>query len=136
MATANDYLYIQQIDDLQFFQGDTVTIPFSFVNGNNQPIDLRYYEVWWYLCPYGRYKSPTLVLNSVDLNEFGIPEIIIDDGTPNICYVNLDDSLTKELDYVKYTHQPVVVLRRNNKVEKYLRAEGNILFKPEIRDFE
>lgn len=133
MASSTDY--VTKLPDLEFFQGDTVTIPFEFYDGENNPIDLTEVSVYWYCCPYGRYSSPAIILNSVDINKYGYKDIIINERQKNICYVNLNQEITKDMRYVKYTHQPVVVLNKGTVVEKYIRAEGNIIFKPMIKSF-
>lgn len=135
MASSLANEYVMQIPDMVFFQGDTISIPFAFYDGQNDPIDLRLTEVYWYCAPYGKPKSPTLILNSVDIQENGEPKIVINEGTPNVCYVNLNVEDTKQMTYIKYTQQPVVVLKNNRGTRKYIRAEGNILFKPMISDF-
>ena len=34
--------------------------------------------------------------------------------------------------YVKYTHQPVIVINTKTGLKRFIRAEGNITFKPMI----
>lgn len=133
---SNKNIYVSEIADLTFFQGDTVTIPFIFYDGDNEPIDLHRVDVYWYLCPYGRYKTPALILSDKQLDAMGIPKIVINDAQPNLCYVNLSFEDTKKLNYVKYTHQPVIVLKNSRGTRRYIRAEGNIIFKPYIEDFK
>lgn len=135
MAITSANAYITKIEDLEFFQGDTVTIPFEFYDRNGNPIDLTKVDVYWYLCPYGRYKTPALILDSVTLDTSGVPKITINESQPNLCYVNLSFEETKILNYVKYTHQPVLVLRNSRGTRRYIRAEGNIIFRPYIEDF-
>lgn len=126
--------YVMQIPDMTFFQGDTVTIPFEFYDGQNTPIDLTNVTVYWYCCPYGKPNSPTLVLDSVTKNALGETKIVINERTPNLCYVNLSAEDTKNMTYVKYTQQPVIVLTNSRGTRRYIRAEGNIIFKPMIKD--
>ena len=38
------------------------------------------------------------------------------------------------MTYVKYTQQPVIVLTNSRGTRRYIRAEGNIIFKPMIED--
>ena len=128
-------VYVSQIDDLTFFQGDTVTIPFEFYDGENTPIDLHLVDVYWYCCPYGRYKTPALILSDKQKDDLGVGKITIDELEPNICYVNLSYEDTRKLNYIKYTHQPVIVLKNSRGTRRYIRAEGNIIFKPYITDF-
>lgn len=47
--------YIQKLPDLEFFAGDTITIPFIFYDSQMNPIDLHRVDVYWYLCPYGQF---------------------------------------------------------------------------------
>ena len=129
-------VYVTKIDNLEFFQGDTVTIPFEFVDGDGNPIDLRYVDVYWYLCPYGQYRSPALVMNNKTMDDAGNPQIEIDDIQHNICYVHLSYLDTRKLDYIKYSHQPVLILKNSLGTRRYIRAEGDIIFKPYIRDLQ
>ena len=129
-------VYVTKIDNLEFFQGDTVTIPFEFVDGDGDPIDLRYVDVYWYLCPYGQYRSPALVMNDKTMDNVGNPQIEIDDIQHNICYVHLSYLDTRKLDYIKYSHQPVLILKNSLGTRRYIRAEGDIIFKPYIRDLQ
>ena len=131
-----DNEYVMQIPDMTFFQGDTIIIPFEFYDGQNTPIDLTRVTVYWYLCPYGKPKSPVLVLDSVTKDAKGETKIVINEGTPNVCYVNLSVEDTKSMTYVKYTQQPVVVLTNSRGTRRYIRAEGNIIFKPMIEDIK
>ena len=130
--TNNDY--VLKIPDMTFFQGDTIVIPFEFYDGQGQPIDLTTVSVYWYLCPYGKPKSPTLVLDSRTQDEKGETKIVINEGEKNVCYVNLSVEDTKNMTYVKYTQQPVIVLTYSRGTRRYIRAEGNIIFKPMIKD--
>ena len=98
------------------------------------PIDLTTVTVYWYLCPYGKPKSPVLVLDSKTKNEKGETKIVINEGEKNLCYVNLSVEDTKNMTYVKYTQQPVIVLTNSRGTRRYIRAEGNIIFKPMIED--
>lgn len=126
--------YVQQIDDLTFFQGDTVTIPFEFYDGENNPIDLNLVDIYWNLCPYGEYRNPVLILSSKDLDPSGVPKITIDELQPNKCFVNLSQDDTSSLDYIKYTHQPILILKNSRGTRRYIRAEGNIIFRPQIKE--
>lgn len=126
--------YVQQLDDLTFFQGDTITIPFEFYDGENNPIDLNQVDVYWYLCPYGKYDTPSLILSEKDLDSSGIPKITIDELQDNLCYVNLSQEDTGGLEYGKYTHQPVIIFKNSRGTRRYIRAEGNIIFKHQIKE--
>lgn len=131
-----DNEYVMQIPDMTFFQGDTIIIPFEFYDGQNTPIDLTRVTVYWYLCPYGKPKSPVLVLDSVTKDAKGETKIVVNEGMPNVCYVNLNVEDTKSMTYGKYTQQPVVVLTNSRGTRRYIRAEGNIIFKPMIEDIK
>lgn len=126
--------YVQKIEDLTFFQGDTVTIPFAWYDGYNNPIDLSNVDIYWYLCPYGKYNMPVITLSESDLDSSGVPKITIDETEPNLCFIHLTEEDTGQLDYIKYTQQPVLVFKNSRGTRKYLRAEGNIIFKPEIKE--
>lgn len=123
--------YVTQIQDLEFFQGDTVSIPFMFVDVDGEPIPIRSSDsVKWYLCPFGQYKQPVIILDS----KSGDGKIVIDRNT-NIVYINLDEKLTKNLTYGKYVQQPVLFYDINGTLTRFQRAEGNIIFKQKINDF-
>lgn len=127
--------YIQKLPDLEFFAGNTITIPFVFYDSLMNPIDLHRVDVYWYLCPYGRYKTPSLILSDKQVDALNNPKILISDVEPNLCYVNLSYEDTKKLAYIKYTQQPVLILKNSRGIRRYIRAEGNLLFLPYIEDF-
>ena len=61
--------YSQQIDDITFFQGDTITIPFQFIDFDGDVVTLRKTSksqtyVKWLLCPFGQYQNPLIELKS------------------------------------------------------------------------
>lgn len=123
--------YVNTIDDMEFFQGDTVTIPFKFLDSNGDVIDLTGGDTMkWYLCPFGQFQAPAIVLSSEN------PDEIFVDPITSVAYVKLNDSITGDLTYGKYVQQPVLYhnLGTGN-TERYLRAQGNVLFKYKIRDF-
>lgn len=128
--TNNDY--VLKIPDMTFFQGDTITIPFEFYDGNGMPIDLNSLDIYWYLCPYGKPKSPVLILDNKTPNKEGEIKIIVNERIKNLCYVNLSIEDTKNMNYVKYTHQPVLVVNTKTGLKRFIRAEGTIIFKPMI----
>lgn len=136
MASSLSTEYVMQIPDMTFFQGDTITIPFEFYDGQNTPIDLTRVTVYWYCCPYGKPKSPVLVLDSVTKDAKGETKIVVNERINNLCYVNLNVEDTKKMTYVKYTQQPVIVLTNSRGTRRYIRAEGNIIFKPMIEDIK
>lgn len=127
--------YVQKLQDLVFFSGDTITIPFVWYDGDMEPIDLRRVDVYWYLCPYGQYKSPAIILSDKKKDSMGVAEIVVNEGTPNLCYVNLSYELTKQLNYIKYSYQPVLVLKNSRGTRRYIRAEGDVIFRNYIHDF-
>lgn len=127
--------YVTKMPDLTFFAGDTITIPFEFVDTEFNPIDLSNIEIVWYLCPYGRYTMPELIIKDSDIDNRGNRKIIVSGTGRNIANVNLSFEDTRILDQVKYSHQPVLIHENARGRREYLRAEGNIIFRPRIRDF-
>lgn len=124
-------IYVTQLQDLEFFQGDTVSIPFLFTDSDGDPIPLKPSDsVKWYLCPFGQYRQPVIILDSN--SDDG--KLIIDKDT-NVVYVNLDEQITKNLTYGKYIQQPVLFYDSGGNTNRYLRAEGNIIFKQKIHEF-
>ena len=86
--------YSQQIDDITFFQGDTITIPFQFIDFDGDVVTLRKTPksqtyVKWLLCPFGQYQNPLIELKSDSVNSPS-GDVYIDDET-NIVYVHIDD---------------------------------------------
>lgn len=121
--------YVNTIDDMEFFQGDTVTIPFKFLDSDGDVIDLTGGDIMkWYLCPFGQFQAPVLELSSEN------PDDIWVDPVTSIAYVKLDDEKTGSLTYGKYVQQPVLFHNVGNSMKRYLRAQGNILFKYKIRE--
>ncbi len=132
-----DYAY--QIDDITFFQGDTITIPFQFIDYNDDVITLKSSPtsrtyVKWSLCPLGQYQAPLIELKS-DTVGSSAGDIVIDDET-NIVYVNLDDSITQNLIYGKYTQQIALYydFQDGTPLKEFRRAQGNLLFNFKIDD--
>ena len=133
-------VFVQQIGDIQLFQGDTVTIPFQFIDYGNTPIPLKksntdktYIE--WRLCPYGQPQSPVLELKSTSSN-LNTDEIYIAPES-NIVYVNLDASRTNGLIYGEYMQQ--IILHYDfgdgSATKDFLRAQGVIIFREKIQDY-
>ena len=132
--------YTQQIDDIQFFQGDTVTIPFQFIDYDGDPIPLIKSDkdrttVEWRLCPYGQPQNPLLKLESSQ-NNIKTDDIYIDPDT-DIFYVNLSDEKTKGLIYGKYMQQVILHYDFDDGSPRkdFLRAQGFVLFKEKIQDY-
>lgn len=132
--------FVQQIDDVQFFQGDTVTIPFQFIDYNEHEIPLVKSDtdkttVEWRLCPYGQPQNPLIQLESTQDN-IKTDDVYIDPDT-NVIYVNLDDQKTKSLIYGKYMQQ--VILHYDfgdgSPRKDFLRAQGFVVFKEKIQDY-
>ena len=128
--------YSQQIDDMEFFQGDTIIIPFQFIDYDGDPIILNLSPknktyVKWLLCPYGQYGNPLLELKSDPTNS-SAGDIVVDDDT-NIAYVKLTDSLTKSLIYGKYVQQIVLYYDNGSgTLREFRRAQGFVTFKRKI----
>lgn len=117
--------YVYQIPDMEFFAGDTISIPFGFYydDAYRDPINITACDVEWRLCPYGQYEYPALTKTAVvSRDKFWY------------CLVNLSYEDTKDLDYIKYSHQIAVIytdLKGNQR--EFLRAEGDIIFRPRIK---
>lgn len=132
--------FSQQIDDIEFFQGDTITIPFQFVDFNGDVITLRKTNnsqtyVKWQLCPYGQYQAPLIELKS-DVNDPQNGNVSIDTDT-NIVYVNLDSVMTANLTFGKYVQQIVLYydFEDGNSQKEFRRAQGFLIFKQKIDDY-
>lgn len=110
--------YVTKIRDLEYFQGDKISIPFAFKDENNNMIDLRRVRVELRICPYGQPDYPVLV-KAAQINQ----------SEPHRCLVNLYLEDTINLDYGKYTYQPVII----NGTDEYIRAQGYIIFSRRIR---
>lgn len=132
--------FYQQIDDIELFQGDTVTLPFQFTDYNEDVIPLIVSDksktsVEWRLCPYGQPQNPILQLKSTQENN-KTDDVYIDTDT-NVAYVNLDAARTRNLIYGKYTQQ--IILHYDfgdgSAPKDFLRAQGFMNFKNKIQDF-
>ena len=132
--------FSQQIDDIEFFQGDTITIPFQFIDFNGDVITLRKTNnsqtyVKWQLCPYGQYQATLIELKS-DVNDPQNGNVSIDTDT-NIVYVNLDSAMTANLTFGKYVQQIVLYydFEDGNSQKEFRRAQGFLIFKQKIDDY-
>lgn len=130
-------MFYQQIDDIEFFQGDTITIPFQFIDYNNDVIQLRKTDrsqtyVKWLLCPYGQFQNPVIELKS-SVTGTDNDDVVIDDIT-NIVYVKLDSAKTRNLIYGKYVQQIILYYDfEDGKTQKeFRRAQGFVIFKQKI----
>lgn len=132
--------FYQQIDDIELFQGDTVTLPFQFIDYNGDTIPLiisnkSKTSVEWRLCPYGQPQNPILQLQSTQGNN-KTDDVYIDTDT-NVAYINLGAEKTKNLIYGKYMQQ--IILHYDfgdgNAPKDFLRAQGFMNFKNKIQDF-
>lgn len=131
--------YSQRIDDIEFFQGDTITIPFQFVDYDGKPILLRPSPksrtyVKWSLCPYGQYQNPLVELKSDPANS-SAGDIVIDEDT-NVAYIRLDDSITSNLVFGKYVQQIALYydFMDGSPLKEFRRAQGFVVFKFKIDD--
>ena len=131
--------YSQRIDDIEFFQGDTITIPFQFVDYDGEPITLRPSPksrtyVKWSLCPYGQYQNPLVELKSDPANS-SAGDIVIDEDT-NVAYIRLDDSITSNLVFGKYVQQIALYydFMDGSPLKEFRRAQGFVVFKFKIDD--
>ena len=130
-------MFYQQIDDIEFFQGDTITIPFQFIDYNNDVIQLRKTDksqtyVKWLLCPYGQFQNPVIELKS-SVTGVDNDDIVIDDIT-NIAYVKLDSAKTRNLIYGKYIQQIILYYDFEDGAmqKEFRRAQGSVIFKQKI----
>jgi hypothetical protein len=133
--------YSQQIDDITFFQGDTITIPFQFIDFDGDVVTLRKTPksqtyVKWLLCPFGQYQNPLIELKSDSVNSPS-GDVYIDDET-NIVYVHIDDSKTQKLIHGKYVQQIILYydFENGNPQKEFRRAQGFVIFNEKIRDYE
>ena len=129
--------FVQQIDDIEFFAGDTIVIPFQFIDYDNDVITInkgnRTY-VKWSLCPYGHYQNPLVELKS-DPSSPTAGDILVDDAT-NTAYVRLDSSITNKLIYGKYVQQIALYydFGDGQPLKEFRRAQGFVIFKLKIDD--
>ena len=122
--------YVNTIENIEFFQGDTVVLPFKFVDSDCRVIKIMPTDYFvWYLCPYGNYDMPVIVLDSRTDTDY-----IWYDTSKNVYYVKITDKLTRYLDYGKYVQQPVLFANSGSGVERFQRAEGTILLKRKIAE--
>ena len=121
----NDYIY--RIPIMEFYREDTINLFFRFwytpnLYGEVLPIDLSLgVRPVWYLCPYRQYNNPVLIKN-----------MIISAREKNLCSVALTSEDTRDLDYIKFSHQPILIMQDNPNM-KYIRAEGDIILHPNIK---
>jgi len=132
--------FSQQIDDIEFFQGDTISIPFQFIDFDGDVITLRKTNksktyVKWQLCPYGQYQNPLIELKS-DINNPKNGDVFIDTDT-NIVYVNLTSSMTQGLIFGKYVQQITLYYDFEDGLsqKEFRRAQGFVIFKQKIDDY-
>lgn len=99
MATNTNNSYVQRMDLVEMFHGDTITIPFEFWYSETEPIDLSEMnvEVLWTLCPYGQYEYPAI-----------IKPMVISDAEHHVAtvYLTIDDMANLD-DAIKYSQQPI-----------------------------
>ena len=133
--------YSQQIDDITFFQGDTITIPFQFIDFDGDVVTLRKTPksqtyVKWHLYPFDQYQNPLIKLKSDSVNSPS-GDVYIDDET-NIVYVHIDDSKTQKLIHGKYVQQIILYydFENGNPQKEFRRAQGFVIFNEKIRDYE
>jgi hypothetical protein len=123
MAIADDS-YIQKIDLIKMFHGDTLTIPVEFWYSPAEPIDLTEdgIEVLWSLCPYGQYDYPAIV-----------KPMVVSDALHYLATVYLTYADMSSLDdAIKYNQQPIIRYVKDGLTREYRRAEGDVLFWPRI----
>lgn len=117
--------FVQKVDLIEMFNGDTLTIPFEFYRTPTDPIDLLEMnaKVLWTLCPYGQVDYPVLS-----------KPMVISETEPYLATVYLTIEDTKNLnDSTKYTHQPIVIYTNMDGTREYRRAQGDVLMWPRIK---
>jgi len=122
----NENTYVGVIPSMEYFREDTINIHFRFWyppdgNGELKPIDLTHdIKPMWYLCPYNQFQNPVVE-----------KQMLVSAVNKNMATVRLTSKDTQYLDFIKYTHQPVLETLEDNP-SKFIRAEGSIMFNPHI----
>ena len=123
MATPTDYLTI--IPRMEFIQGDTVMIPFSFVDKNEGTIIPS--SVTWRLGDYSDYTANVLeVLSTKATSKNSIATI---DGDSGKVYVSLSSLETENIPEGKYIQQVAIVYSNI----QYVRCYGEVVVRKRVK---
>ena len=123
MATPTDYLTI--ISKMEFIQGDTVVIPFSFVDKNDGTIIPS--SATWRLGDYSDSTANVLeVLSTNATSKVSIASIDCDSGK---VYVTLSSTETENIQEGKYTQQLAIIYSGI----QYIRCYGEVTVRKRVK---
>lgn len=122
MATPTDYLTI--IPKMEFIQGDTVVIPFSFVDKNDGTIIPS--SATWRLGDYS--DSTANVLEVLSTNATSRGSIASIDGDSGKVYVTLSSTETENIPEGKYTQQLAIIYSGI----QYIRCYGEVTVRKRV----
>lgn len=123
MATPTDYLTI--IPKMEFIQGDTVAIPFSFVDKNEGTIIPS--SATWRLGDYSDSTANVLeVLSTKATSKGSITSI---DGDSGKVYVTLSSTETESIPEGKYTQQLAIIYSGI----QYIRCYGEVTVRKRVK---
>lgn len=123
MATPTDYLTI--IPKMEFIQGDTVVIPFSFVDKNDGTIIPS--SATWRLGDYS--DSTANVLEVLSTNATSKGSIASIDGDSGKVYVTLSSTETENIPEGKYTQQLAITYSGI----QYIRCYGEVTVRKRVK---
>lgn len=123
MATPTDYLTI--IPKMEFIQGDTVIIPFSFVDKNEGTIIPS--SVTWRLGDYS--DSTANVLEVISTSSTSMGSIASIDGDSGKVYVTLSSIETENIPEGKYTQQLAIIYSNI----QYIRCYGEVTVRKRVK---
>lgn len=123
MATPTDYLTI--IPKMEFIQGDTVVIPFSFVDKNDGTIIPS--SATWRLGDYS--DSTANVLEVLSTNATSKGSITSIDGDSGKVYVTLTALETENIPEGKYTQQLAIIYSNI----QYIRCYGEVTVRKRVK---
>lgn len=123
MATPTDYLTI--IPKMEFIQGDTVVIPFSFADKNDGTIIPS--SATWRLGDYS--DSTANVLEVLSTNATSRGSIASIDGDSGKVYVTLSSTETESIPEGKYTQQLAIIYSNI----QYIRCYGEVTVRKRVK---
>ena len=123
MATPTDYLTI--IPKMEVIQGDTVVIPFSFVDKNDGTIIPS--SATWRLGDY--IDSTANVLEILSTNATSKGSIASIDGDSGKVYVTLSSTETESIPEGKYTQQLAIIYSNI----QYIRCYGEVTVRKRVK---